>query len=60
MTGPFSKGPFFIAQTKRVANTIVYSDGVIYGDAGATTNKTMVTLSIHNSNNDLLWKYRRY
>jgi hypothetical protein len=25
--------------------------------AGGTTNKTVVTLSIHNSNNDLLWKY---
>ncbi len=24
---------------------------------GGTTNKTVVTLYIHNSNNDLLWEY---
>lgn len=30
---------------------------VVLGGAGTTTNKTVLTLSIHNGNNDLLWTY---
>ncbi|HEX3767772.1 MAG TPA: hypothetical protein VHT72_05310, partial [Puia sp.] len=30
---------------------------LVLGNAGGTTNKTVLTLSIHNSKNELLWKY---
>jgi len=43
--------------SKPMSDGAAFTMIVLLGGAGGTTNKTVVNLSIHNSNNDLLWKY---
>jgi hypothetical protein len=41
--------------SKPMSEGVSISMILVLGNAGGTTNKTVVTLSIHNSHNDLLW-----
>jgi hypothetical protein len=43
--------------SKPTSEGVAITTILVLGSAGTTTNKTIVTLSIHNSNNELLWKY---
>jgi hypothetical protein len=43
--------------SKPISEGVAISMILVLGNAGGTTNKTVVTLSIHNNNNELLWKY---
>lgn len=43
--------------SKPVSDGAAFTMIVVLGGSGVTTNKTVVSLSIHNTNNYLLWKY---